>query len=227
MSDQAEVKAVVGLRGYGKSTQVLRLTKSSPRVLYYDSLGDDYRDGVICHDLGTLERFWRGVYRKRFRLVYRPVDPLADFARICELVYACGDLTFVVDEVQLYFRGAFTEPAFTKVITAGRHANVELIGVTQTPKRLGELLRSQAHEWFVFGVREPQQVLYLRERLSGINADLLTMLPKFSYLHYIDGADCYWECCDSLCGETVRASRAYVTGPTEQPADSGEHPAAR
>lgn len=226
MSDQAIVRAVVGLRGYGKSTKVVQLAKMFPRVLYYDTLGDDYKDGVICRDRGVLERFWRGVYRLPFRIVYRPSDPVADFPRICELVTACGDMLFVVDEVQLYSHGPWCPPEFTKVITGGRHAGIDLIGVTQAPKKLGELLRSQAHEWFVFGVREPDQVRYLSDRLPGVPDDRFESLGKYQYVHYVDGADCYWSCLDDLyTGRTDRvpcpyATKASASGPAS---DSGEH----
>ncbi len=190
MSDEAIVRAVAGLRGYGKSTLVVRLAKAFPRVLYYDSLGDDYRDGVICYDRCILEKFWRGVYRlSNFRIVYRSPDPVADLPRVCELVAACGNMLFVVDEVQLYSHGPWCPPEFTRIITGGRHAGIDLIGVTQAPKKLGELLRSQAHEWYAFAVREPDQAAYLSERLPGVPASCFQSLEKFQYLHYVDGAD--------------------------------------
>jgi hypothetical protein len=54
MNDQAIVRAVVGLRGYGKTTKVTSLAAACPRVLYYDSLGDDYRDGIIIQSAQVL-----------------------------------------------------------------------------------------------------------------------------------------------------------------------------
>jgi hypothetical protein len=196
LTEQAIIRAVVGLRGYGKSTKVTALAKSFPRVFYYDTMGNDYMDGVICRDLRVLERFWRGVYRLPFRIVYRPQDPVADFPRICELIWECGCLLFVVDEVQMFSHGAYAPFEFTRIVTGGRHRDINLIGVTQAPKKLGELLRSQAHEWFVFGVREPDQAHYLSERLAGVSDDVFRMLEKFQYVHYVDGADECWVCKD-------------------------------
>jgi len=227
MADQAIVRAVVGLRGYGKSTKVTALAKDFPRVFYFDTLGDDYTDGIIVRDRRTLERFWRGVYRLPFRIVYRPSDPVAEFPRICELIWECGNLLFVVDEVQMYSHGPWSVPAFTKIITGGRHAGLDLVGVTQAPKKLGELLRSQAHEWFVFGVREPDQAHYLSERLAGVPDDVFRMLEKYHYVHYVDGADECWICKDvPATGGTdklvsvLRDAKALISGPAS---DSGEH----
>lgn len=225
MADQATVRAVVGLRGYGKTTKVVSVAQEFPRVFYYDSLGDDYRDGIICRDRQVLEKFWRGVYRlPAFRIVYRPVDPVAEFPRICELVWACADkdhpVLFVVDEVQLYSHGPWCPPEFTKIITGGRHRGIDLIGVTQAPKKLGELLRSQAHEWFAFAVREPDQAAYLGDRLAGVDESHFRLIEKFQYVHYVDGADQAWVCKDDLASGEVHelytvmnAQKALAAGP--------------
>jgi len=196
--DEAVVKAVAGLRGYGKTSRVLELTRETRRVLYYDSLGDDYSEGVVCRSRPVLEKLWHASYRGPFRISYKPVDPVADLPRICELAYACGDMTLVVDEIQLYFRGQYCAPELTKVITGGRHVGLELIGVTQAPKHLGELLRSQAREWFVFAIREPSHVKYLADRLVGVDPNLIMNLQKWEYLHYVDGRDYYERCIDDL-----------------------------
>ena len=207
------------MRGYGKSTKVTALAKSFPRVFYYDTLGDDYTDGIIVRDRQALERFWRGVYRLPFRIIYRPPDPVAEFTRICELIWECGNLLFVVDEVQLFYHGASCPGEFTKIVTGGRHAGIDLVGVTQAPKKLGELLRSQAHEWYVFGVREPDQAHYLSERLAGVDDDVFRRLEKFQYVHYVDGADECWICLDDLAvGRTLKLYSVFSDVKTLAPA---------
>jgi hypothetical protein len=229
MSD-AQVKAVVGLRGYGKTAHTRVLTAAAERVLFYDTLGNDYSEGVVCRDVTTFERFWLRVYQHRFRISLKPVDPMEYFPRLCALAYECGNLTLVVDEVQLYFRGACCCTEFTKIITAGRHAGVELIGVTQAPKKLGELLRSQAAWWDVFAIREPDHAKYISDRCVGMDLSQVLALRKYEYLHYEDGADNYWRCTDDLdSGQTRREAIPYET---EAPAaagdaDPGQHADAR
>ncbi|HER34049.1 MAG TPA: ATP-binding protein [Halothiobacillaceae bacterium] len=212
MSSEAQVKAVAGLRGHGKSSHVVQMTRDVPRVLYYDSLGDDYAQGIVCRDLAVLESFWRRTYQHRFRISYKPVDPMADLPRICELAYECGDMTLVIDEIHLYFRGAFCPTELTKIITAGRHAGVELIGVTQAPRKLGELLRSQAAVWDIFAIREPAHAKYLAERCVGVDISQILSLRKYEYLHFEDGAECYWRCTDDLdSGQTRNEALPYET----------------
>ena len=198
MDGQATIKVVFGQRGSGKSTKALSLVREQPRVLIFDTLGHDYSDGVVFYSLAELRAFWRTVYRGRFRLIYRPGDdPQGEFIEVCKLVYACGRLTFLVEEVDLFFRVGRCDPAFTTIITRGRHAHVELIAVTQAPMGFGALLRSQAHEWFIFSTREPAHVEYFKHRCPGVPVEWFGGLPKWHYVHYTDGADTYEVCIDN------------------------------
>jgi len=225
MSD-AVVKAVVGLRRYGKSTHVVQMTRDCPRVVFYDSLNDDYNQGIVCRTWREFAKLWLDCYQTNFRITFKPDNPLEYFDQFCAMAYGCGDCTIVVDEVQLYFRGAWCCPPFTKLITAGGHVDVELIGVTQAPKRLGELLRSQAHEWHVFALREDVHVKYVTDRCPGLSVDLIKTLPKYDYLHFVDGADCYWRCKDDpTTGRTWKEEINYEgqTLAVASSADSREH----
>lgn len=213
----AVVKAVVGLRRYGKSSHVVRLIDGTRRVVFYDTLNDDYNQGIICRTWPAFKKLWLASYRGNFRITYKPTDPLEHFAEFCEMAYACGDCTIVIDEVQLYFRGACCCSEFTKLITAGGHAQVEVIGVTQMPKRLGEVLRSQAHEWHVFALREESHVKYVVDRCPGLEAETIKRLPKYEYLQFIDGADCCWLCKDSLDGYASFRQRLEYAETTVSP----------
>ncbi len=221
----AVVKAVVGLRRYGKSSHVVRLIEGTRRVVFFDTLNDDYNEGIICREWPVFQKLWLASYRGPFRITYKPTDPLEHFAEFCNMAYACGDCTIVIDEVQLYFRGASCCSEFTKLITAGGHAQVEMIGVTQMPKRLGEVLRSQAHEWHIFALREEGHVKYVVDRCPGIEVSVVKTLPKYEYLHFVDGADYCWQCKDNLeTGETERRrlENAETTVKPEQDSNPGD-----
>lgn len=195
MSDATKV--VVGLKRYGKSTHVVTMTRACRRIVFYDSLGNDYNEGIVCRDWQVFRELWLSCYQlDSFRITFKPVNALTYFDDFCTMVYECGDMTVVIDEVQLFFRGQWCSQSFTKLITSGGHVEVELIGVTQAPKRLGELLRSQATDWSIFAVREDYHVKYVRDRCPGVSADLIKTLPKYEYLHFVDGEPHYWRCKD-------------------------------
>jgi hypothetical protein len=209
--NQAEISVIFGQRGSGKTTRAVTLTRRFPRVLYYDTLGHDYRDGVACYCLAELKAFWRSCYQDRFRIVYKPERPEEDFATVCSLVSTCGDLAFVVEEVDLYFRAGNCCPEFKHIISRGRHDKVDLIAVTQAPKGFGLHLRSQASRWNIFSTREPDHVEYFRHRCSGIDPADLAVLAKYEYIAYEDGEDSYWICRDDLrTGGTEKREREYL-----------------
>jgi hypothetical protein len=205
------------------------MTRAAPRVVYYDTLGDDYRDGIVCRDIGIFERFWRGVYDARFRICLKPAERYLEyFPRFCQLAWECQDLIVVVDEVHL-FGGNYCCQEFTRLITAGGHRNIELLGATQSPKRLGELFRSQATCWHVFKLLEPRHIDYLCERLAGVSAAAICGLERYDYLHYEDGESCYWRCRDDDASGVVAASKEAIPYDTQTPispggANPGQHP---
>jgi len=222
----AGIIAVVGLRRYGKSTHVVRLANASDRVIFYDTLNDDYSEGVVCRDWVAFEKLWLASYRGRFRITYKPQNPMEHFGEFCEMAFACANCTVVIDEIQLYFRGACCCPELTKLITAGGHAEVTVIGVTQMPKRLGEVLRSQAHEWHIFALREDTHLKYVAERCPGVDPALIKSLPKYEYLHFVDGAEFYERCRDDLNSEHIDCRRLEYEGSgttSGSDADPGKH----
>jgi len=165
---------------------VRELTKHLPRILYYDTLGRDYRDGVVCETLAELKVFWLKVYRGNFRIVYRPADPQADVAAVCRLVRAAGDMMFVVEETDLYFKQGDACPEFKMLIQRGRHAGVDMICVTQRPKGFGRLLTSQTDDFHLFATREPDDLAYFRARCGDAVAERLPNLGLYESYYYND-----------------------------------------
>ncbi|OHB67774.1 MAG: hypothetical protein A2V70_19155 [Planctomycetes bacterium RBG_13_63_9] len=213
---------IYGQRGSGKTTKSQSLVADKVRLLVYDTLGHDYANGLVSSDRATFETIWKRTYAGRFRLVYRPRDPQGEFADICRMVYACGRMTFVVEETDLFFTGAKCDPAFTDVIVRGRHEQIELLAVTQCPTGFGPLLRSQAHEWFVFRTREPQHVDYLKKRCAGVDPQHIIGLAQYEYIHYVDGVDGYDVCRDDLAGNTeTRHVETSAGQPVGEHADAG------
>ncbi|MBN1360958.1 MAG: hypothetical protein JW993_10215 [Sedimentisphaerales bacterium] len=213
------VQCIVGMTGCGKTTKAECLMLDHSRVLYRDAIGHDYADGLVFSDRPALETYWRRVYRGPFRMVHRPLDPLEDFGRECHLVRECGSLGYVVDEAHLYCKaGKIIDREFTRLIGTGRHYDIDLVCVSQAPKHLAEFLRSQAHEWFVFMLKEPGHVEYVVQRCGGlVTREHVLALERFEYLHYTDygpdGTPAVWLCRDDIVsGTTDRVQLASGLG---------------
>lgn len=203
------VTTVVGVTGMGKTTKANGLVAGRDRVVFYDTLGEDFSNGVIFDDRRELGRFWQSVCRGPFRIVYRPEDPHADFAAFCEQVYEVGDMAFVVDECDSFCRnGKCVDREFTKLIGKGRHHDVDLICCTQAPKMIADFLRSQTRQWFIFSIEENAHVKYLVERFGGrITETDIRHLLQYEYLHYEkhgpDGMPVVHKCRDDLSTATT------------------------
>lgn len=182
------VICIAGMTGSGKTTKATSLVSDLPRVLYHDTLCEDYDDGVVIEDRRELGFFWRGVCDGAFRIVYRPADPNEHYNLICDQVYDVGNMAFVVDETHMFCQnGKCIDRAFTHLIAKGRHHGINLVCMTQAPKQLADFLRSQAHEWFCFMLKEPAHVRYMVDRFGGlVTADDIVGLQRFEYLHYRD-----------------------------------------
>lgn len=154
--------------------------------MIFDTLGHDYGDGVIFYDLAELKRFWAKVYRQNFRLIYRPLDPVSEFEEVCELVYKCGDLYFVAEELDLFAAPQKLSTQFRQIVTRGRHEDIHFIGVTQRPFGIDRIFTAMASEVYVFKTDEPRDRQYLSERLGSEIVGKLDGLQEYEYVHWAD-----------------------------------------
>lgn len=177
------VNVIFGKRGGGKSFLAAGLVDrlDCSRVLYYDSNGHDYTGGVICEGLEQLKEYARRVVDGPFSIVYRSSRPRADFETVCKIVRAAGDVVFIVDEVDMYFKDSEPGEAFGDLIRRGRHDDIELIGITQRPRQMGEI-RSMANMLYVFETHEQSDLSYFRQSFSDGLVERIKQLKKYEYI---------------------------------------------
>lgn len=178
------VRFIVGKRGSGKTVLARNLVTrlDCRRIVYYDSNGHDYSGGVICNGLDQLKTYWRRVIGGNYQIVYRSINPRADFDTVCRLVMAAGNTVFVVDEVDMYFDNEGNPgEAFADVIRRGRHEDIELIGITQRPRKMGEV-RSMAEYLYIFETHEPSDLSYFKQSFSESLIDKIKALQKYQYV---------------------------------------------
>jgi len=185
---EKKIRLIFGKRGCGKTELARILTRICRRLLIYDTLGE-YSKGVIIEDLQALKDFWGKVYRGKFRIIYQPVDPEGDFDAVCRLVYECGELTFLVEELDRYSRPLALSRPFKEIIQRGRHYDIELIGITQRPHGIDKLLTSQAKEMYIFNTTEPRDVDYFKDTIGYNVVCVIAGLQEYEYLKYQDGTD--------------------------------------
>lgn len=183
MKGTSKVIFIIGKRGSGKTNlgrQLIRRT-GSRRILCYDSNGHDYQGGVICQGIETLKNYWRQVNNGPFYIVFRSNQPRADFETVCKLVMAAGDMIFLVDEVDMYFNESEPPEPFADIIRRGRHHDIDLIGITQRPRRMGEL-RSMAEIIYIFDTHEPSDLQYFKTSFDDKLVEKIKRLKQYEYV---------------------------------------------
>lgn len=200
MDKEAIVRLVFGIRGCGKTVKVRNLIKDIRRSLVVDRKGTDYFDGVSFRSLGELKKFWLKVYSDDFRLIYKPPgdesEIIEDIAEICTLCEACGNMTLVIEELNIIFDKTRPPTEFNKMVFSGREPGIDFIGVAQRPFGFGRGFTSQAKEFYVFYSREPDDVRFFKQSLGNEAALEICTLEQYQYLRWIyaDGVN-KWEIC--------------------------------
>lgn len=185
---EKKISLIFGKRGSGKSYLADKLIEKESRLVVFDTLSE-YTGGVVFENREKFFDFWRSHYRRPYRLVYRPLNPDQEIEEIAGLVYAIGDITFVVEEIDCYCTSFQISESFAHVIQRGRHKNITLIGITQRPYGIHRLLTSQAKEIYIFNTNEPRDRDYLKTLLGQDVENKLDQLKQYEYIFWQDGQD--------------------------------------
>ncbi len=183
-----EVIFIVGKRGGGKSNLACNMVKriDCDRILYYDSNNHDYTDGVICEGVETFKSYIRRVIDSAFKIVFRPGPGMARkyFADVCGIALSSGNLTYVADEVDMFFKKGEPSEELSDLIRRGRHEDITFIGITQRPKEMGEI-RSMAGKMCIFETHEPSDLSYYKQSFSPVLVDKIKQLKQYEYVEVV------------------------------------------
>jgi hypothetical protein len=188
MAEEKIIDLIFGKRGSGKSVLASSLIRDQKRVLIYDTLGE-YTEGVIIESYPELCKFWAKVYRQNFRIIYQPLDPDGDFETVCDLVFNCGNITYLVEEIDCFCSAQALGINFKSIIQRGRHKDITLIGITQRPAGIARLITSQAKAMRIFNTTEPRDIDYFRQILGEALIKKLAELKEYEYVLWQDGVD--------------------------------------
>ena len=188
MTEEKKIILVFGKRGSGKSYLVKKMIENESRLFVWD-LMSEYDQGVVfgAENPRELSWFFRHIYKKDFRIIYRPIRQKIEILQIAELIYSLGNLTFVVEEIDAICTPYDLPDPFSMIVQRGRHKNITLIGVTPAPFGINRDLTRQAKEIYIFNTNEPRDIQYLSQLLGSEVAGRIPQLGQYSYLKWMDG----------------------------------------
>lgn len=187
--NKADIKLIVGKTGSGKTCKAVKLIAEHRRIIMFDTQGKDYTDGVMFYNMHELKKFWLKVYRGSFRLIYRPLDPMAEFEEICRLAFLCGNMTIVAEELPSLCDSRGINLELRRCIFRGRMNDLIFIGLMQRPIGIHRDITSQASEIYIFTIDEPGDVKYFQNRIGSNIEEKIRRLETYQYLHWRAGAE--------------------------------------
>ncbi|MEO0486343.1 MAG: zonular occludens toxin domain-containing protein [Pseudomonadota bacterium] len=208
MADDAQLCAVYGGRGSGKSAWIKAEIAARKQLVIFDPMAD-YATGK--HGLPSvketetliglqraIEANWTG-----FRVQYRPRagNESASLSAICKYLLSLresyrqtkkgGFLTLVVDEVHLAFPslgGVQKCQGFAEVCTIGRHYGIEVFTATQRVTNVHRDFRTNATRRVVFRQQDRADARTASELVDATPQEI-GMLPKLNFFEQNNGIE--------------------------------------
>ncbi len=187
---------VCGRTGSGKSYLVKKLLATADRLVVYGPKREEcdypgvYFDGMEPGGFEACVLWWRHTVKtcRRFRIVYRPADlfDIEEFDKVAHLAYACGNLTFVCEELMTYTTERNIGKGFKRLLVAGRTRGVNCYMLTQRPYKIPREVTSQAREAYIFATHEPTDLDYCRQMFGSEILTKLESLQLFDHVHWLD-----------------------------------------
>jgi hypothetical protein len=192
---------VAGQTGSGKSYFIKGAIEASTRLIVYQPKREDYDYPGVYFDAmqpDQKEHFlaWWGDCNarvKRFRIVYRPADKFNadEFDWLCRLVYLCGNVTFVAEEIASYLSSRIFQcvgkyQGIKNLLTAGRTRGVTCYWVTQRCFGIPREVTSEARDAYLFTLQEPADLDYVQERFGVETRIKLDQLQQYQHVHWIN-----------------------------------------
>lgn len=145
--NKALIVAVMGASGSGKSTylkQTIRKTLPN-RLLIWDPMHEYGDFGEPCAKLSDLMTL---MSTPSFCVDFLPApDPeqmKKQFDLFCQLAFAAGNLTLVVEELAFVTSPGFAPPGWAAVTLKGRHKALKVYGASQRPAAIDKHFFSNA-----------------------------------------------------------------------------------
>jgi hypothetical protein len=173
------VIGVVAPKGSGKTTEVAKLVRVTPRVAVYDPMAQtdtQYRlaaSEIIQHDLTM---FHKAIAEDNFQILYEPQLPVQDgeewfypdfrpfIQKVWRRVQLIGPMMVVIDEAH-YTMSKRTMPIeVLNIITNGRRYGLDIVWITQRFVGVNSWARANADEYWFFRLAHPADL----DTVSGI-----------------------------------------------------------
>lgn len=180
---------IFGMRGAGKTHLCRTIQRYYPNVFIIDTALEYGDENNVFTNYNQFADFVIETENKNgFRAVFQvPIsrDSNTEIVdSVCELLYARGNCTIVIEEIHNYASAHYCPPFFKHLALTGRHRNISYIFTTQRIAEVNKTMLTQCHYRFAGWVDNPVDEKALKE--WGFNIDQLNQLNQREFLMRID-----------------------------------------
>ncbi len=106
-----------------------------------------------------------------------------DFEELTNLVSKMKKVTFLIDEVDMFFdtRADKKHPLY-KLVHYGRHNEIDIVSTSRRPANISRNLTSQTDTFYLSKITEPVDTKYFKMRYGQAIIERLQSLKKFEFL---------------------------------------------
>ena len=177
---KADITAVCGSSGSGKSAWVKQQLKGRARVIVWD-VDEEYvkeKGFVAVRDRGKLIELL--LKRKKGRFAYVPKS-LADFDLWSKAAFAWGNCTAIAEETADVTTPAKAPEGWGMLIRRGRKRGITIIGVTQRPAESDKTIIGNASLIHCGMLKRPQDRKYMALEMN-IKQEIMDKLKPLDWV---------------------------------------------
>lgn len=192
---QNKIRTIIGHKGYGKT----KLTEKEsiltdkptiildPRMQYEENIRRIVFTSVSSfQNVITKRDFFNTFMKYKLELVVNAIDQ-EDAELVASLVYKMKNITFVIDEVDMFFDTRTPKTSFfNKLVQYGRHNQIDIITTSRRPANISRNLTALTDIFYFSRLREPNDKKYIKALLGNEYVEKIADLPKFSFLKVED-----------------------------------------
>ena len=119
-----------------------------------------------------------------FRILYTPLTDVHEhFDAVCKVVLAARDCVFLIDEVWLFQKTAWSPRDLQTMMLMGRHYGITLVWTAQRPAKTDSTLRSVSTEIYVGSLPSSLDQKCFYDSVPQEALDLAAKLPPRQFVH--------------------------------------------
>lgn len=189
------IKTVIGHKGYGKTKLTEKLALLTNRPTIFLDPRSQYEENIRRIAFTSVTKFENWISQKenyvifmqyKLELVVRAIDE-DDAERLAELVYNMKKITFVIDEIDMFFDTRTNKKSyFNKLVQYGRHNQIDIITTSRRPANISRNLTALTDIFYFSRLREPNDKKYVKHSIGTEYVDVIADLEKFSFLKVED-----------------------------------------